>query len=71
MFVHRAMMPSAWSLEETRKCFQGGKGAVPPQFWSAINFNRPKRGEFFSPPKYLDPQRLIANLQYLRRFAAF
>jgi hypothetical protein len=26
---------------------------------------------FFSSPKYLVPRRLIANLQYLRRFAAF
>ncbi len=55
-----------------KKCFQGGKGAVAPQLWSAINFNRPEKGAgFFSPPKHLVPRRLIANLQYLWRFAAF
>ena len=61
------------SQEETRKSFQGGKGAVaPPQFWSTTNVNRPEKGAgFFSPPKYLVPQRLIANSRYLRRFPAF
>ncbi len=45
---------------------------MAPQLWSTINFNRPEKGAgFFSPPKYLIPRRLIANSQYLRRFAAF
>ena len=61
-----------FSGRNQKKCLQGGKGAVAPQLLSTINFNRPEKGAgFFSPPKYLVLQRLIANSQYLRHFVAF
>ncbi len=33
--------------KKQKTCFQGGKGAVAPQFWSTINFNRPEKGAGF------------------------
>ena len=49
-----------------KKCFQGGKGAVAPQFLSTINFNRPEKGAgFFSPPQIFGP------LKTCRQFAIF
>jgi hypothetical protein len=62
-----------WKKPE--KCFQGGKGAMAPQLWSAINFNRPEKGAvFLAPPniwsrKDLSPIRNICGV--MRHFAAF
>jgi hypothetical protein len=65
-----------------KKCFQWGKGAVAPQLWSTINFNRSEKGAFFlAPPniwshKDLSPIRNICSVfaafcGVLRCFAAF
>ncbi len=50
----------SWCLRTGRiqeKFFQGGKGAMTPQFWWTNIFNRPERGAWvLSPPKYLVPR---------------